>query len=73
MKIKEVTCTINRKVNLGNYENIDFNASIKIEVSEDSETLEAYKQGWEIVKGEIKYQLKELSYKEQAAEAMRRG
>lgn len=60
MKIKEVTVGIQRVINLGNYENVRYECSAKVELEDGEDPKEAYAHGIGFCKENVGAELERL-------------
>ncbi len=56
MKTKEISVSVSRKINLGNYESCDLFAGFTGTIEDGDDLTTAYCEAWKIVKDEVKEQ-----------------
>ena len=59
-KVKEVRIDVGITLNLGNFESAKVLAGVTLELAENEDYKEVFKNGWEITKGEIIEQVVEV-------------
>lgn len=57
-KVKEIVVSMKFKKNLGNYQTVDIEAGITMEIEDGDDYKEAYEQAWLEVRSQVQGQLK---------------